>query len=244
MALHHDLQSTISAEAFQLLRSTLSRHPPVRQRLAQALQIENDSDPKNCIRAPHCIQALNAGMILQREPQIINCDAVVDLYSAALRFCAHLRFEDVQTSTMIGILRTVHKQAMQDQQSVSQACKHFNDLMLAHSMHRPPWSVCIFSLEQMKQVTDWIHTHYLANFHCFLYVFTPCTTVSFTSKDPRERTEAPPEALPALAEAADEEAHGKQVEEQRAREAEHDAEVAAKVLCCANTTTQAYPVCL
>ena len=139
---------------------------------------------------------------------------------------------------MIGILRTVHEKAMQEQQSVSQACKHFNDLMLAHSMHRPPWSVCIFSLEQMKHVTDWVHTHYLANFHCFLYVFTPCKTVSFTSKDPRARTEVPPEALPALAEAVDEEAHGKQLEEQRAQEAERDAQIVAKVLCGTNTSSE------
>jgi hypothetical protein len=160
----------------------------------------------------------------------------VDLYSAALRFCAKLKFEDLQTSTMIGILRTVHNKAMQDRQCVSQACKHFNDLILAHSIHRPPWSVCTFSLEQMKQVTDWIHAHYLTNFHCFLYVYTPCTTVSFTSVDPRQRIETPPVALPALAEAIDEDAHKKQLAVQRAKEAEEDAKAAAKV--CVSWSSQ------
>lgn len=130
---------------------------------------------------------------------------------------------------MIGIIRAVHTKAMLDRQSLTQACKHFNDLALAHSIHRPPWSVCIFSLEQMKQVTDWVHAHYLANFHCFLYVYTPRVTVCFTSKDPRQRTEAPPSALPGLDEAIDEEAHEKQIAQQQAQQAEEDAKIAAKV---------------
>lgn len=78
-------------------------------------------------------------------------------------------------------------------------------------------------------MTDWVHSHYFTNFHCFLYVYTPCTTVSFVSKDPRQRTEAPPGELPALEEAIDEEAHGKQLAEQRALEEAENAKVAAKV---------------
>jgi Flagellar C1a complex subunit C1a-32 len=223
----NNLQGTISVEDFQFLRSTTSRCSP-RDRLAKVMGVADDTAPKNQIRT----FLLGILYLVERREgfylQSCTYFAVVDLYSAAMRFCAKLNFEDVQTSTLLGIIQSVHTHSMSERRSFSHTCKHLNRLLLAHSIHRPPWSVCVFTLEMLKKVTNWMHSHYLAYYPCFQYAFTPCISLSFSSTDPRGWTETPP-ALPGLAEAIDEETHEAKQAELHAQQQEQEAALAAKV---------------
>ena len=135
--------------------------------------------------------------------------AVLDLYTALLSFCARSKFDDVKCSTCMGIIRTIHSTAMKQRQPLQACCKHFNELVLQHSVHRPPWSLSVFSVADIKVFSSFVHSHYFCNFDYFKYAFTTEVTLSFEAVDPRSWFEVPGE-IPPLTHAADEAQHEKE----------------------------------
>jgi hypothetical protein len=106
----------------------------------------------------------------------------------------------------------VHTAAIAERQSLQTAFKHCNRLLLEHSIDRPPRSVGIFSLEDMRCVSDWFTSKYFVHFSLYQYVFNPQPVLSFKAKLPRDAIETPPEIAPL---------------QQALGEAEHAAEITA-----------------
>eukprot|EP00892_Ulva_mutabilis_P004767 jgi/Ulvmu1/2662/UM014_0118.1 len=197
-----NLQSrTISDKQFEYLRAHSVQYS-LRDKVAKVMGLPDDKEPRNRI--------------------------VLDLYMAVLSFCARSKFDDIKCSTCMGIIRTIHTTAMKQRQHLQACCKHFNELMLQHSVHRPPWSMSILSMADIKLFSSFVHAHYFCNFAYFKYAFTPAVTLSFRAVDPRSWFEVPG-PMPPLVDAADEALHEQQRAELAANlEAEKAAE-AAKV---------------
>ena len=130
--------------------------------------------------------------------------AELDLYCSALRHGAHMGLSDAQTSALVGITRAVHQQAVAQLQPLETAFKHCGELLLTHSIERPPRSTAVFSLNDMRLLSDWFAQTYFLHYPLYQYAFTPSVTLSFTAKDPRDLI-LKPTPLPALDEALPEE---------------------------------------
>lgn len=147
---------------------------------------------------------------------------------AVLSFCSRHRFDDIKCSTCMGITRTMHTTAVEKRQALQACCKHFNDLVLQHSVHRPPWSVSVLSMSDIKQFSGFVHSHYFLNYEYFQYVFTPAVTLSFQAVDPRSWYEVPPN-IPPLADAIDEAQYEQQKEQTALKAAEEQVAAETKV---------------
>ena len=171
----------------------------------------------------------------------MHADAVLDMYCSALQYGKSMGFSDAQTSALVGITRSVHQDAIQERQSVATAFKHCNDLLLRHSIERPPKSVALFSLGDMKSLSSWFSTHYFMHYSMYQYVFTTCSEMSFKARSARDLIDTAP-ALSPLNEAVPEDAHAKMLQEQRA---EKEAAEAAKIQQVLPTSSQPYfvPLC-
>lgn len=44
--------------------------------------------------------------------------------------------------------------------SREESFKYFSDVLVRHSLFRPPHSVCVFNYEELTQITDWWLTHF------------------------------------------------------------------------------------
>jgi Flagellar C1a complex subunit C1a-32 len=172
-----------------------------------------------------CLQSCSTGIL---QPCISPAHhAVLDLYDSALRHGVKLGLSDTQVSALVGITRAVHERAVAERLPLAASFKHCGELLLAHSIERPPRSSAVFALADMRALTDWLTRTYFLHYSLYQYAFTPAVTLSFTAVDARSLVEAPPR-LPGLAEALPEAEHAaaavaaaaakeKQLAEQRAQ---------------------------
>lgn len=69
-----------------------------------------------------------------------------------------------------------------------------------HSLHRPPFSAGVFTLQQMSALVAWaLHTYY-RHYKLYQYAFTPRITMALATTEPGADVELPA-GLPSLQEA-------------------------------------------
>lgn len=158
--------------------------------------------------------------------------AVADLYVGAMQQGLDFGFSDEQVSTLVGICKAVHTSAEAERRALEAAVKHCNRLLLEHSIDRPPQSVAVFSLQDMRRAAAWFSSSYFMHYSMYQYVFTPQVTLNFTAKDPRKLVEVPT-ALPPLQDALEEAEHAAQ----QAAANERRAQAAAEALVEARPTS-------
>lgn len=79
--------------------------------------------------------------------------------------------DDAQTSTFIGILYDLLVDSMSANLTMEQAYDAFLQLLLRHSVHRPPWSAEVFTLEMLRQIHAWSLQHVFRHYKLFFFLF-------------------------------------------------------------------------
>ncbi len=75
-----------------------------------------------------------------------------------------------------------------------------------HSVQRPPYSIGLFTLAEMKAILAWILDTYYRHYKLYMYAFTDRVLMSLTQAHPLDIVEAAP-PLPPLNDAMTEEQH-------------------------------------
>ncbi|XP_027894771.1 cilia- and flagella-associated protein 119 isoform X1 [Xiphophorus couchianus] len=99
---------------------------------------------------------------------------LLELYVQTVLFCRQQGFSKEQTSALVSIIKSIHEANIETPLNNSEHCyKYCNDLLLCHSVRRPPFSVKLFSLEEANCVLNYIQDHYLRHDKLYKYIFTP-----------------------------------------------------------------------
>ncbi|PNW81692.1 hypothetical protein CHLRE_06g256450v5 [Chlamydomonas reinhardtii] len=151
----------------------------------------------------------------------------LDLYVHTLQFGDTLKFTDDKLSGLFSIVKLVHHRSIDEQLTMERSFLLFKELLLAHSVQRPPYSVGLFSFMEMQKVMDWMLDSYYRHYKLYMYSYTNRVTLSAASAHPSDVVELAPE-LPPLQEALTQEQHEAILtEEERKREQEEAAAAAA-----------------
>lgn len=97
-----------------------------------------------------------------------------DLCELIYQMCADNTFAAEQFSTLLSILRTIHLVACElpgSPPSASAGFALFQELLLKHSVARPPFSIAVFSYAQIKAATDFAVATYFRHYQMYQYVF-------------------------------------------------------------------------
>ena len=137
-------------------------------------------------------------------------DVLLEFYLNNIRFARQQSLSAEKTSTYFSVMKRVHEETCEALMPPQKSWDYFNALMLAHSVQRPPYSVGIFTLQDLKALAAHALDTYFRHFKLYRYAFT-----MQNAKDLSMRTswlELPPCSLPQLADAvpADEEAAGEE----------------------------------
>ncbi|XP_077170823.1 cilia- and flagella-associated protein 119 isoform X2 [Paroedura picta] len=128
---------------------------------------------------------------------------LLDLYFYSVQFCRKQRFNREQTSAFVSIVRDTHEACVETPlPNVEECYNYFTELVFCHSIRRPPFSIDLFSQDQLVLITDYIINTYFRHFKLYKYAFTPQVRldVSFTyigmpepkeEAEPAESTETP-----------------------------------------------------
>uniref|UniRef100_UPI00398F2C5D cilia- and flagella-associated protein 119-like n=1 Tax=Pristiophorus japonicus TaxID=55135 RepID=UPI00398F2C5D len=99
---------------------------------------------------------------------------LLDLYVYTLLFAKAHGFNKEQTSAFFSIVKRLHRACTGTSLGNVQECfQYTTELVLCHSVRRPPFSIDLFNADQVVLVTDYILDTYFRHFKLYKYIFTP-----------------------------------------------------------------------
>jgi len=99
---------------------------------------------------------------------------LVDKYFYLIRFALGNGFGKEQIGALITIIKRTHDVACETSfGNLEQTFDFFKNLLLVYCVHRPPFSLNIFSPKQAQLTIDYVYNAYFKSFKFYKYVFSP-----------------------------------------------------------------------
>ena len=139
---------------------------------AQLKEVYFLTDPKP--DAPKtCREALARTLAVEGTVGDAGREVLMDLYVAVLAKCQSMQLSYEKTSTFFSIMKVTHSRAVEERLTVDRSFTACKELLLQHSVQRPPYSVAIFTLEELKELSEWALDNYYRYYKMYQYVYTP-----------------------------------------------------------------------
>uniref|UniRef100_A0A8C2ANA3 Si:ch73-81k8.2 n=1 Tax=Cyprinus carpio TaxID=7962 RepID=A0A8C2ANA3_CYPCA len=114
-------------------------------------------------------RALLASDVAQPKQRVL-----LELYTNLVLFCKDRHFNREQTSVLISIIKNVHQFNTETPLNNTDHCLTYcSELLLCHSVRRPPFSIDLFSSEQVTQILSYFINTYMRHYFLYKYIFTP-----------------------------------------------------------------------
>ncbi len=112
-----------------------------------------------------------------------QCRILIEMFSNVIRFSLDQSFSYEKMSTLYGIFHQTHFESMKPHFQVKAALQRFTDLIMQHSVHRPPFSIQIFAAPDISEIMEFIVRTYIRVFKLFLYAFTPRPVLNVVTRN-------------------------------------------------------------
>ena len=97
----------------------------------------------------------------------------VDMYVYLVQFARKEKLSPAQMSVLFSLLKRVHQSCLSTpHDNMEETFGLFKEYLLCHSVNRPPFCVCLFSVEQVKSITDYFLSTYFKHYRLYKYAFT------------------------------------------------------------------------
>ena len=97
-------------------------------------------------------------------------DILLELYSHLFTFCVGANLDDVKASVLFALVHDTHTWSCRSPAPVP-CYEYFEALLLAHSVHRPPASMAVFSAADVQAVSSYFLENYVKFLPMYQYVF-------------------------------------------------------------------------
>ncbi|KAJ3033377.1 hypothetical protein HDV00_006396 [Rhizophlyctis rosea] len=116
---------------------------------------------------------------------------LLDFYYYNLSFAKDQSFTPEQTSVFFSIMKeTFYNSIASPFIHLQKDYQFFQDLLLQHCIHRPPYSQKLFSFKEMKVVNEYAATTFFRHYLMYKYAFTKKMRLDFTAESAAEAAEA------------------------------------------------------
>jgi hypothetical protein len=173
----------LSAEQLASIRSP---HPKkgltARDLLARFLGISDPSSPKNAISLDLYVHTLQFGQVRfsdlcarEHAPPLgvaYRAGGCRSTHSLAAPRLQELRMADGKLSGLLAIVRETHRRSMEEKLTLERSFAAFKELVLQHSVQRPPYSVGLLAVGEMKLVLEWFVDSYYRHYKLYMHAFT------------------------------------------------------------------------
>uniref|UniRef100_UPI0037E72920 cilia- and flagella-associated protein 119 n=1 Tax=Semicossyphus pulcher TaxID=241346 RepID=UPI0037E72920 len=125
---------------------------------------------------------------------------LLELYVHTVLFCREQSFNKEQTSALLSIIKSVHEANIETPlNNIEQCFKYCKELLLCHSVRRPPFSINLFSPEAASCILKYIYNSYVRHYKLYKYIFTPQVKLdlSLTYSESQDQDEPTVEDPPA-----------------------------------------------
>ncbi|XP_028263745.1 cilia- and flagella-associated protein 119 [Parambassis ranga] len=98
---------------------------------------------------------------------------LLELYVQTVLFCREHSFRKEQTSALLSIIKSIHEANIETPLDNKDECLEYcRELLLCHSVRRPPFSVNLFGFEEANCILKYILSSYLRHYKLYKYIFT------------------------------------------------------------------------
>ncbi|KAH1170764.1 coiled-coil domain-containing protein 189 isoform X1 [Mauremys mutica] len=99
---------------------------------------------------------------------------LLDLYFYTVQFSREHNFTREQSSAFFAIVKDTHEACVETPlPNVEECYRYFTELLFCHAVRRPPFSIDLFSQEQLALMSDYVVNTYFRHFKLYKYAFTP-----------------------------------------------------------------------
>ncbi|XP_055031541.2 cilia- and flagella-associated protein 119 isoform X2 [Misgurnus anguillicaudatus] len=99
---------------------------------------------------------------------------LLELYTNLVLFCREKNFNREQTSVLISIVKNVHQFNTETPLNNTDQCFNYcSELLLCHSVRRPPFSIDLFNSDQVTEILSYFINTYMRHYFLYKYIFTP-----------------------------------------------------------------------
>eukprot|EP01083_Nonionella_stella_P278898 948541_1 len=100
--------------------------------------------------------------------------AYVEMLQRNFSFCIKNGFSPEKTSTFMSLMNDTHETCCGDPMlTLKEGFKLFEDLLLKHSVDRPPFSICVFTFPEVNLITEYAISGYFRYLKLFQLIFGP-----------------------------------------------------------------------
>ncbi|CAL8305309.1 unnamed protein product [Boreogadus saida] len=112
--------------------------------------------------------------VLQVEPRGPPGEVLLALYLQTVHFCRRSGFSREQTSVLLSVMKRVHQlNTGTSLNNVEQCWDYCTELLLCHSVRRPPFSVDLLKSHEVTRILEHVNNTYIRNYTLYKYIFTP-----------------------------------------------------------------------
>ncbi|KEG14978.1 flagellar associated protein [Trypanosoma grayi] len=144
---------------------------------------------------------------------------LLDMLAHLILFSRSRQMSPEKVSTLVGIMLKLHETSMSKRYTRAQSYHEMRELMIQHSVPRPPFSCGIFTMRDAQEFDEYMLQSYYRHYKMYVYVFVPREVANVRCLDVAHIHQIPPVGLPSLVIATPESEWRATVEEQQ-REAE------------------------
>jgi hypothetical protein len=200
-------------------------------------------DPYEVRKALLDADKANSGKLLDASNRTAEQLRILqDLYFHLIQFAKERSMGPEKASTLVGICEKLLRECISQKLLSSDGFKLFESLMHAHSVHRPPYSAAVFSIDDVKASSDYMLLTFFRHYKLYQYAFCKVDVAYVRTESVGIRNQVPPVLLPPMtksvplaqweaarheAERAEEERNRKIAQERAAAEAEREREAKA-----------------
>jgi hypothetical protein len=118
-------------------------------------------------------------------------DIIIDKYYYLVKFALANNFSIEQISALVTIQKRTHELAIDTSfGNLDETFDYFKNLLLVYSVHRPPFSLNIFTARQAKLIIDYFFDTYFKQFKFYKYTFSKasrlCLKFNYTNQIEQE----------------------------------------------------------
>jgi len=111
----------------------------------------------------------------------IKNQILLEFYFHTIQFAKSKGMNYAQTSSLFTIMKLVHAMCTSTPYNNNKATfAYFKQLLVKHSLQRPPYSVGVFNVNQVQAITDYALNTYFRHFDMYKYAFTPKVRVDIS----------------------------------------------------------------
>lgn len=123
-------------------------------------------------------------------------EVLVDLMYHLLRFAKQQAMTGEKQSTLVSIVYHLHHSSMEAKASMKDAFALLEDLLVSHSVHRPPYSAAVFAVDDVKLILDFLLSTYFRHYKLYLFTFARRSQLHFKAHSYAELNETVPIVTP------------------------------------------------